>query len=218
MSQVLEIAGYAIYAAMAASALGGLFFIILIAVRVAQKRFSSSAATPFFEEVNELLERKDFDGVAELCDTPGYWSKAVPQLIMVAIARRHEPISKLRRVVGERFERDILADFEYQQSWISTVVKSAPMLGLLGTVVGMIEAFAKIAAASDTGGGAGALAEDISFALSTTAMGLSIAIPLVVAGNIISVRIGKLQDSVQDQLGEFIDDLAAATASERGAS
>ncbi len=216
MSAVLELAGYAIYTAMAFSALLGLFFTILIAVRITQKRFPDTIATPFLEEVHDLLQKKDFDGITQLCDTPGYWSKAVPQLMMIAVEKRNLPIAKVRRIVGERFERDILADFEYQSSWISTVVKSAPMLGLLGTVVGMIEAFAKIAAASETGAGAGALAEDISFALSTTAMGLSIAIPLVVAANIINVRIGKLQDSVQDQLGEFIDDLAITNAREKG--
>lgn len=216
MAAVLDLAEYVIYAAMAGAALLGLFFTILLSVRIATKRFSDAAAAPFFEEVSGMLQRKDFDAVTELCDTPSYWSKAVPQLIMVAIAKRDQPLSKLRRTVGERFERDVLADFEYQSSWISTVVKSAPMLGLLGTVVGMIVAFAKIASSAKTGGGPEALAEDISFALSTTAMGLSIAIPLVVAATIISVRIGKLQDSVQDQLGEFLDELNAATASERG--
>jgi biopolymer transport protein ExbB/TolQ len=90
------------------------------------------------------------------------------------------------------------------------------MLGLLGTVLGMIQAFGKIAAAGATGTDPKALADDISFALITTALGLMIAIPLVTAGNIIHVRMGKLQDAVQQDLGEFLDDMAEATAPQTG--
>ncbi|HSG70729.1 MAG TPA: MotA/TolQ/ExbB proton channel family protein, partial [Planctomycetaceae bacterium] len=50
------------------------------------------------------------------------------------------------------------------------------------------------------------LANDISFALFTTAMGLAVAIPLVLAGAALHVRIGKLQDSVQQVIGDFLAD------------
>ena len=63
-----------------------------------------------------------------------------------------------------------------------------------------------------------ALANDISFALFTTAIGLMIAIPLVVAGNMINVRIGKLQEEVQQHLGEFLEDLDVVVADNRGAT
>jgi biopolymer transport protein ExbB len=59
----------------------------------------------------------------------------------------------------------------------------------------------------ETGGVSKQLAADISFALFTTALGLAVAIPLVMAGNMIHVRIGKLQDSVQQNVGAFLDDL-----------
>ena len=60
---------------------------------------------------------------------------------------------------------------DYQISWVNTVVKTAPMLGLQGTVLGMIAAFGKIAAKQATGVNPASLAEDISFALITTAVG-----------------------------------------------
>jgi biopolymer transport protein ExbB/TolQ len=200
-----------IYGAMFLLALYGAFCVILMLRRISQKRFSSeSAATQFLEEVREQLGRQQYDAVAELCDSPPYWSKAAPQLILVAIANRERPMGKLRRLVAEKFERDVLADLEYRASWIASVVKTAPMLGLLGTVIGMIAAFAKIAATSKTGADPAALANDISFALFTTAVGLIIAIPLVLAGNMIHVRIGKMQDAVQQHLGIFFEDLEAA--------
>ena len=209
----------AIYGTQAVVALFGLFFVILLVRRIAQKRFSSaSASEQFLEDVRERLARKDFEGVVALCDSPPYWSKAVPQLILVAMENLSRPAAKLRRLLAEKFEREILADFEYGTSWVATVVKAAPMLGLLGTVIGMINAFGKIAAAQSTGTDPKQLAGDISFALLTTAIGLFTAIPLVLAGNMLHVRIGKLQDSVQHDLGVFLDDLETVTAGETGRS
>lgn len=214
---ILTAVGYLIYASMAAVALYGVFTVVLIFRRIAQKAFrSQTAAGEFLEECRSHMQTGNYDAVADLCDSPPYWSKAVPQLILVALANRERPPNKLRRVLGEKFEREILADLEYRTSWVSTIVKSAPMLGLLGTVIGMIMAFGKIAAAGQTGTDPKALATDISFALVTTALGLTIAIPLVMAGNVIHVRMGKLQDTVQQDLGEFLDDMAATTPATGG--
>lgn len=209
-------AAFAIYLAMAFAALYGVYCVILLVRRIAQKRFfTEAAANQFLEDIRDHLKQKNFDTVIETCDSPPYWSKAVPQLILVALANRDLPLNKLRRAVAEKFERDVLADLEYRTSWIATIVKAAPMLGLLGTVAGMIKAFKQIATMSATGTDPSKLAGDISFALFTTAIGLAIAIPLVLAGNMIHVRIGKLQDSVQQHIGTFLSDLEAATADDR---
>lgn len=217
ISPILEYAGTGIYIALALLAVYGVFCVILLVRRIAQKRFASqSAADRFLEDVRESLLKQDFAAVQELCDSPPFWSKAVPQLILVALANRERGTKKLRQLLAEKFERDVLADLEYRTSWINTIVKSAPMLGLLGTVIGMIAAFGKIAAAQQTGTDPSALANDISFALFTTAAGLTIAIPLVMAGAMIHVRIGRLQDSVQQHLGEFLDDFDIALSSSGG--
>lgn len=215
-ARLLDAINNLIYVALAGVAIFGLFMVILLVRRVAQKRFSSTnQAKDFLDEIHADLERRDFEAVRAKCDTPPYWSKAVPQLIQLAIENRGLGTNKLRRLIAERFERDVLADLEYRTSWIGTVVKTAPMLGLLGTVMGMIAAFGKIAAMQQTGKtDPSVLAQDISFALFTTAIGLSIAIPLVLAGNMLQIRIGKLQDGVQEQLGEFLDHLAAVQSGE----
>jgi len=201
MSPLLDGLGTAIYAAQAYTAIHGLFLVVLAIRRVAQKRFSSNAAANgFLAEVGEPLQAGRLEEAAEICDTPAYWAKATPQLLLVAIQNRTLPGAKLRELVAERFDREVLADLDYHMAWINTLVKTAPMLGLLGTVVGMIAAFGKIAGSSRTGVDPTMLANDISFALLTTAIGLTIAIPLVIAGAAIQVRIGRLQDSVQDQL------------------
>jgi biopolymer transport protein ExbB len=211
MELILEWAGPVIYTALGLAALYGIFTVVLLIRKVAEKRFANNAAAEeFLDQVRERLAQKDFEGAAAICDSPPYWAKAVPQMIMVAIAERDRPMNKLRQLLAETFEREVLADLEYRFSWIGTIIKSAPMLGLLGTVCGMILAFAKIAGSSSTGVDPATLADDISFALFTTALGLSVAIPLTLLGAAVRVRMGKLQDSVQQYLSEFLDDLEVA--------
>ena len=216
-ADVLGFFNNVIYGAMALSALFGVFVTILLIRRIAQKRFSSAGQSQeFMDEIHEHLDRRDFDAVKAKCDTPPFWSKATPQLMQLAMEQRTQTPGRLRQLLAERFERSVLADLEYRTSWVATVVKTAPMLGLLGTVMGMIAAFGKIAGMASQGGAKPELlAEDISFALLTTAIGLSIAIPLVVAGNMLQIRIGKLQDSVQEQIGEFLNHLTAVQQESR---
>ena len=47
------------------------------------------------------------------------------------------------RQVVERFQQDVMADIEHRLSWVATVTKAAPMVGLLGTVIGMMGGVSK---------------------------------------------------------------------------
>lgn len=218
MNAVFRAAEIIIYAGQAWTALYGVFCVILLVRRIGQKQFSSPGrAEDFLTQVREPLLQRRFDEVSTLCDSPPYWAKIVPQLILVAMANRDREMAKIRRMLAEKFERDVLADFEYRMAWISTMIKTAPMLGLLGTVQGMIAAFTKIATvARESGTDPAQLASDISFALWTTAIGLMTCIPLVMLQSMIHVRIGKLQDAVQHQLGTFMDDFALVHKPRRG--
>lgn len=77
-----------------------------------------------------------------------------------------------------------------QINWLSLFAAIGPMLGLLGTVVGMIGAFFKMAA---TGGqvDAALLADDIGSAMLTTATGLMIAIPMLIAFFFLRARVNR---------------------------
>ena len=149
---ILNQFGNAIYLAMAVSAIYGLYCIIALMRRIKQKSFPGrEASDAFLDEVGELLEQNDFDGVMDACDTPEVWARAVPQLVQVAVENRAKPIKKVKIIVGEFFSREILAEFDARTSWVNTIVKAAPMLGLLGTVTGMIGAFEQIAGTGESG-------------------------------------------------------------------
>lgn len=211
---LIDLANNSVYPAQGLLALYGVFCLVLVFRKLQRKQFRGAAADAFLAEVRSQVERGKFDEAAGLCDAPPWWSKAVPQLMLVAINNRKRDGASLRRLLAETFERDVLAEIEYRMAWVNTVVKSAPMLGLLGTVLGMISAFGKIAATQKGGNDPSLLAQDISFALITTAVGLIIAIPLVVAQSAVHVRTGKLQDGVQKGLGEFLESMEIGRALE----
>jgi biopolymer transport protein ExbB/TolQ len=111
--------------------------------------------------------------------------------------------NKVRQMTLDRFQRDVIAELDYSIAWIVTVIKTAPMLGLFGTVVGMMGAFGKLASATNVS--PSELAGDIRVALETTAIGLTIAIPLVMAMASIHNRIRHMQDLVGSGLARVLE-------------
>ncbi|MBN2296738.1 MAG: MotA/TolQ/ExbB proton channel family protein [Pirellulales bacterium] len=191
-SAVTTFVGYLIYGALAAIALWGAFCVIVVWRRVGQTSYSSEEEQEqFLDTLDDHLIAGEFEEATKMCDQD---DRAMSQLGLLAIINRDMGYRKIRTLITDRFQRDVLSDLEFRLSWVYTVIKSAPMVGLLGTVMGMMGAFQKLTQGSNIE--PTQLAEDISFALITTACGLAIAIPLVLSTASINVRIRKLEDLV----------------------
>jgi biopolymer transport protein ExbB/TolQ len=202
MDQVFAVLGYAIYFVMFLIALWGAYCVVMVFARVRQKQFANEEQqTLFLEAVEEPLSGGDYDGAAAVCEGD---RRATCQLAQLAIENRKLSYNKVQQLVADRFQRDVLQDLEHRLSWVYTVIKSAPMIGLLGTVLGMMAAFAKLAV-PDANVEVAKLAQDIQFALITTACGLAIAIPLVLCTAYINVAIKKMEDLVQYGLNQFLE-------------
>ncbi len=196
---VLNWVGNSCYVFLAAVAIWGTYCGMVVWRRIAQTRFrNEDEQLEFLSLVEQPLLAGDFDSVEELCEGDG---RALPRLVHLAVRNRQVGYTKVRTLVAERFKRDVLADLEYRISWIYTVIKSAPMLGLLGTVLGMMGAFGQLGTGEDVD--PNQLAENIMLALITTALGLLIAVPLVlwVAG--LNVQMRKMEDLVGGGLMRF---------------
>jgi biopolymer transport protein ExbB/TolQ len=203
LTVVTRLVGIVIYVALALIALWGAFSVIMVWRRVAQTRFRSEhEQDEFLDQLDQTLGSGAFDVAGEMCEGD---SRAMPQLVLLALANRSIGLAKIRTLLTDRFQRDVLSDLEYRLSWVYTVIKSAPMVGLLGTVVGMMGAFSKLAASENVE--PTNLADDISLALITTACGLAIAIPLVLSTASINVRIRKLEDLVGVGMTRFLETL-----------
>jgi biopolymer transport protein ExbB len=88
---------------------------------------------------------------------------------------------------------------------INVAVSISPMLGLLGTVQGMIMAFMVISTSTSTGAAKGQeLAQGIYTALITTFAGLCVAIPAIVIANMLEGRIERLLRGMEDVFNEIV--------------
>lgn len=202
MEQIFTYLGYVIYLVMALIALWGAYCVVMVAARVRQKQFvSEEQQTAFLEALEEPLSRGEYNAAAEVCDGD---RRATCQLAELAINNRKLGFSKVKQLIADRFQRDVLQDLEYRLSWVYTVIKVAPMIGLLGTVLGMMAAFAKLAI-PNANVEVAKLAQDIQFALITTALGLTIAIPFVLCTAYINVQIKKMEDLVSYGVNQFLE-------------
>jgi biopolymer transport protein ExbB len=84
------------------------------------------------------------------------------------------------RASMENVGRKVAHRLEHYLSALGTIASAAPLMGLFGTVVGMIEIFGSQAPGSSTGGNPAQLAHGISIALYNTAFGLIVAIPSLI--------------------------------------
>ena len=201
---MFEILGYVIYGVLFVIALWGAYCCVMVWTRVNTKKFNSEAEqAQFLEAIEEPLSQGDYDTAVQICEGD---RRALCQLSQMAVENRKLGFAKVKQLVADRFQRDVLEDIEHLTTWITTVIKAAPMVGLLGTVMGMMQAFQELAtAASGAGVEVHELASDIMFALITTACGLAIAIPLVLAMASVNVQLRKLEDLCAFGLNQFLE-------------
>jgi len=113
-----------------------------------------------------------------------------------------EEIEASKRAL-ERAEAIVHAELKRGVSGLATIGSTAPFVGLLGTVVGIINAFKGISTEKSTG--LGAVAGGISEALVTTAFGLFVAIPAVWMYNLFSNKIEAFDVEMGNSSSELID-------------
>lgn len=196
-----DIIGNSTYGALALIALWGIYCIVIVWSRVAQKRFKDEdSQDAFLDDIEEMVASGDFDGASDYVQGD---LRAIPQMVELAINNRSLGYKRARQVMLDRFQRDVLSDLEYRLSWVSTCIKTAPMVGLFGTVFGMMGAFKTLASSESVE--PSALAGDIQVALITTACGLAIAIPLMLLVSTVNIRISKMEDLIGSGLTRFFE-------------
>lgn len=99
--------------------------------------------------------------------------------------------------------RHVVAEMERYLNTLGTIASVTPLLGLLGTVIGMIDVFTVI---MDAGvGNPGVLAGGISKALITTAAGISVAIPTLIFHRYLNSRVDKLTIAMEEQALKLVE-------------
>lgn len=139
--------------------------------------------------IDTLSDPSDIPLARSICERhPGAFS----EIVRVALDSRTRPREEIRELVEDQGRQEV-AKLEQGLGLLETIAAVAPLMGLLGTVLGMIEVFTVV---SQQGAGqAQSLSGGISQALITTAAGLSIGIPTLVAYNYF---VGKAERLVLD--------------------
>ncbi len=114
-------------------------------------------------------------------------------------------LESLRLVLekGEAEERDELS---HGMTWLAIIGSISPLLGLMGTVIGVMNAFLGIVATGSTN--IGAVAPGVAEALVTTVVGLAVAIPAVIGYNYYVARLNLVSGELEGFSSEFIGTLA----------
>ena len=111
-----------------------------------------------------------------------------------------------REVMKEAIEevgRQVVHELERYLNTLGTIASITPLLGLLGTVIGMIKVFSTIVSAGV--GNPGILAEGISEALITTAAGLSVAIPALMFTRYFSGKVERLVVAMEEEALKMVE-------------
>ncbi|MDR3220182.1 MAG: MotA/TolQ/ExbB proton channel family protein [Dysgonamonadaceae bacterium] len=180
----------------------GFVAIILVVQRFIISSRANLAPKKFCSSVHDNLSRKDIKGAIEACRK--YPSTLSKSLLFIF---EHKDAGKeaVSQTAGDMAVRDIRKHLSSVYP-LSVIASLSPLLGLLGTIVGMIEAFGLVALYGDEGGAA-ILSDSISKALITTAAGLIIAAPCVAVYFIIRNRIMSLGSVIEEEIEHVITEL-----------
>ncbi|MFW6201971.1 MAG: MotA/TolQ/ExbB proton channel family protein [Gemmatimonadota bacterium] len=124
------------------------------------------------------------------------------RVLAAGLERRDEGTERVMKTI-ENVGLIEMAGLERGLVWLATIANVAPLLGFLGTVMGMIEAFAAIELAGEVD--ASLVAGGIKVALVTTASGLAIAIPMNIGHNYFVTRVDRLVIDMEESAQKMID-------------
>lgn len=154
----------------------------------------------FMKRIKDLIHDGDFESAENLCrrtDTP------YSRLIRKGISRIGRPMNDVLVAIENTGNLEV-ASLGRGLTWLSTTAAGAPMLGFLGTVIGMIQAFFALAKAG-TAANITVLSGGIYQALVTTVAGLIVGILALFAYNYLTSRINRVMNSMEAKTMEFMD-------------
>ena len=172
-----------------------IFFERLFAINRANRQDSS-----FMDRIKEYIHRGEVDQALKLCqDTNTPYSRMIEK----GVSRIGRPMNDVL-VAIENVGNMEVAKLEKGFNWLATTAAGAPMLGFLGTVIGMVQAFFQLASAGNNSN-VTILASGIYQALVTTVAGLIVGIIALFAYNFLTSRVNKVMNKLESKTMEFMD-------------
>lgn len=179
---------------------------LIVGLAVSLERFytlsrASVNTRKFLEDIKDALKE---GGVAKAIEVCANTRGPVASIFHAGLLRVDRGVEHVEKAIMNAGSIE-MAFLEKGLVWLGTVISTAPMLGFLGTVWGMVEAFEAIAAANDIS--PSIVADGISTALLTTMFGLVVAIIIQIMNNYFISRIDSLIVDMEESSIDFVDTL-----------
>jgi biopolymer transport protein ExbB len=183
---------------------GGIFMypilvVFAIGLAIALERYVTLARVTtrnrtVWNEIQPLLNKGEFDKAREMTSAD---DSTISQVLSMGLerqgtVRRREDIE----IAMEETMMEIVPQLEKRTGYVALASNVATLLGLLGTIMGLIQAFTAVANANPAEK-ADLLSASISVAMNTTAFGLMVAIPLLVTHSVLTSKTGAIVDSLE---------------------
>ena len=172
----------------------------LIVVLLAIKKFfalyllyGSIDSTHFMKRLVKFIVSNEMDKAIALCEVKS--KNALPYVLLAGLKKSNRTIKDMEMAMEEA-GLDIVPRIQKGVSYLSTFANIATLLGLLGTIAGLIMAFSAVAAA-DPSQKQQMLASGISAAMYTTAFGLIVAIPTLLLYGVFSTKVNSILDDIE---------------------
>lgn len=150
-------------------------------------------ARALWNRVSKFIEDGNVEKAKLLCND----SRApLLKILYTGISLSHGTEKEIQNAIDET-ALEIVPGIDKRVSYLSTLANIATLLGLLGTIQGLIQAFAAVGAA-DPSQKAALLANGISVALYTTAFGLIVAIPMLAGYTVLQSKAHRLIDEIDE--------------------
>jgi biopolymer transport protein ExbB len=175
--------------------------LLIIAWKFVDLQMKASKNKKVLRAADELISQGRLDEALTICNE----SNAPAAAVLKAGLARHEEGTERAMQAIENAGAIEVAGLESGLVWLATLSNVAPLLGFLGTVIGMIMAFQAIEIAGEVE--ATLVAGGIKVALITTAAGLTIAIPINIFHNYFVTRIDRLVIDMEESAQRLIDAL-----------
>lgn len=167
------------------------------------KEKSSNRQT--FEEIMPMIQKRDFRGALNYANSA---ESKMGAIFATAISRM--PSSQRREDIELALEEGLMEaipQLEKRTPYVATYANIATLLGLLGTIMGLIAAFSAVANAAPAEKAA-LLSQSISVAMNTTAFGLMAAIPLILFHSYLQSKTSDIVDSLEMAGVKFLNSIA----------
>ncbi|MCB0308092.1 MAG: MotA/TolQ/ExbB proton channel family protein, partial [Bdellovibrionales bacterium] len=162
--------------------------------------------THFSRRIYSAVEAGDVNGAIQECHK--YFSHPLAQVLNAALLKANRGDKEIERAIQGKYLQ-VAPVVQKRLGYLSMAANISTLMGLLGTIIGLIQCFQGVALA-DAAAKQEVLSKGISVAMFTTAAGLVVAIPCLIGFHVLTNRQNRILDVIQESATELLNLISAS--------